>query len=100
MRACYGSNTDNIPLPMTMPAMQTKPLQDYLEPEMIERLGFQDDTFQSGSFTLYNEDGTVVREEVKKPPRTSSLFNPNEYPKQAQGEEEETKGAELERGQV
>ena len=45
MKACYGNNTDNIPLPMTMPAMQTKPLQDYLDQDMIERLGFQDETF-------------------------------------------------------
>ena len=68
---------------------------------MIQRLGIQDEYFQSGSFTLYNPDGTVVKEQVKIP-RTSSLFNPEEYPKQApeteEEEEEESKGGELERG--
>lgn len=40
MKIAFGSNTDNIPLPLTMPVMVTFPLQHYLEQEMIDRLGF------------------------------------------------------------
>ena len=31
MKIAFGSNTDNIPLPLTMPEMKTFPLQHYLE---------------------------------------------------------------------
>ena len=51
-----------------MPAMKTNPMQHYLEDEMVQRLGFDEDIFVSGSFNLLNtaSDSTNKPEEEKK----------------------------------
>lgn len=59
MATAYGSHNPDAPMPLCMEPMKTHPLQHYLEEDMIQRFGFEDD-FTSGSFTLYNPDGSVV----------------------------------------
>ena len=101
--AAYGSHNADAPLPLTMPVMKTNPMQHYLEDEMVQRLGFDEDIFVSGSFNMLTSNSTSKPEEEKKmtieapfkqvqPPSLPSVPGGDE------AEEEETKG--LERGQI
>ena len=48
--AAFGSHNPDAPLPLCVPPMKTNPMQHYLEQDLIQRLGFDDDVFISGSF--------------------------------------------------
>ena len=64
--AAFGSHNPDAPLPLCVPPMKTNPMQHYLEQDLIQRLGFDDDVFISGSFQMSAEDSKI--EESKSVP--------------------------------
>ena len=93
--AAYGSHNPDAPLPLCVEAMKTNPLQHYLEAEMVERLGFENETFVSGSFTIYNPDGSIVEE---KPRGRNGKFRKTVVIHADDSDEERKGDSELERG--
>ena len=95
--AAFGSHNPDAPLPLCVPPMKTNPMQHYLEQDLIQRLGFDDDVFISGSFQMSTEDSKI--EDSKSAPSQKKMVAPTQPKVPAGGdEEEETKG--LERGQI
>ena len=52
--SAFGSHNPDAPMPLCVEPMKTFPLQHYLDEEMVNRLGFQNEVFQSGSFQVFN----------------------------------------------
>jgi len=50
--AAFGSHNADAPLPLCIPEMKTNPMQSYLNQDVIDRLGFENEVFESGSFTM------------------------------------------------
>lgn len=63
--AAFGSHNPDAPMPLCVEAMKTFPMQHYLEEELVKRLGFENEVFQSGSFQVPNEDDGAGEEESK-----------------------------------
>lgn len=49
--AAFGTNPDAA-MPLSVGPMTTKDMQEYLEKELIDRLGFENEVFASGSFSM------------------------------------------------
>ena len=49
--AAFGTNPD-ASMPLSVGPMTTKDMQEYLEKELIDRLGFENEVFASGSFAM------------------------------------------------
>ena len=54
MVSAFGIDNTDAPMPLTVEPMKTFPLQHYLDEEMVNRLGFQNEVFQSGSFQVFS----------------------------------------------
>ena len=54
-------------MPLNVEEMRTYPMQHYLDAELVERLGFADEAFESGSFTVREHASAASRgpEETK-----------------------------------
>lgn len=56
MEAAYGANNQDAPLPLSATPMKTNQMHTYLDKELIERLGLENEIFESGSFTFRSEE--------------------------------------------
>lgn len=52
--AAFGTNPDAA-MPLSVGPMTTKDMQEYLEKELIDRLGFENEVFASGSFSMVDQ---------------------------------------------
>jgi len=93
--AAFGSHNPDAPLPLCMPEMKTNPMQHYLDEDILQRLGFENEVFESGRFSMINENNA---DGESSNPATTSATDSASSSKEKETEEEESKGGELERG--
>ena len=78
-------------MPLKAEAMKTNSMQSYLEKDLVERLGIQNEVFESGSFTFRSEDHDEMAQ-------ATTLMSTSSKNKAA--EDDDTRRKEMERGQV
>ena len=72
VESAYGNANADCALPMTVDPMKTFPMQHYLDEELVNRLGFENEVFQSGSFQVFNSDGSYATQEEEEESKTGT----------------------------